>query len=216
VTHRRAADHHLHARAQSFARQGLYHLPLSGHRGGEQRREADDVGVHFPHLRDEALGGDIHPEVVDLETAGGEHRHHQRLADLVDVSLDRAEDHGSEAVALRAAALHFRLEDRHRGLHGLAAHDQVGKEHLAEAELLSDVVHPLDEAPVDRFQWIDAERQRFAREAFDLFRVSVDDALPHGGEQRFMHGVLVANIDPRSVRGKCAALQLRTATDKNL
>ena len=83
-----------------FQALGIDDGPLPVHRGREQRRHADDVGVDLAHLVDEPLGRDVHAEVEDLEPVGGEHHGHDVLADLVDVALDGAEDHSPEHLAL--------------------------------------------------------------------------------------------------------------------
>ena len=66
--------------------------PLAGHRRGQERGQPDDVGAVLPGGLDEALGGHVHAEVVDLEAGGREQHPHEVLADLVDVAGDGADD----------------------------------------------------------------------------------------------------------------------------
>ncbi len=123
-----AADHDDHLVAQAGLLQrvdvGLEHR----HRRGEERREADDVGVVLLDRGDELLRRDLHAEVDDLEAGALEHDVDEVLADVVDVALDGAHQE-------LADRLHAGLgEQRPQHLHG-AGHRAPGDEHLGHEEV---------------------------------------------------------------------------------
>ena len=70
---------------------GDHHLLRTLH---QQAREADDVGpVLFANRLDQGLGRHLDTEVDDLEAVVGQDDVDQVLADVVDVALDRGQDH---------------------------------------------------------------------------------------------------------------------------
>ena len=125
---RRAADHHDDLVAQAGLLQrvevGLEHR----HRRGEERREADDVGLVLDDLLHELLRGHLHAEVDDLEAGALEHDVDEVLADVVDVALDGA--HQELADGLHAGV----GEQRAQHLHG-AGHRAAGDQHLRDEEV---------------------------------------------------------------------------------
>ncbi len=90
---RRAADDDLGPQVGRADR--LHHGAHVGHRRGEQRGHADEVGVVLPRGVHEPRRRDVDAEVDDLDPAALPHHPDQVLADVVEVALDRA-DHRAE------------------------------------------------------------------------------------------------------------------------
>src|SRR5690242_16183976 len=90
---RGAADHDDHLVAQARLLQRVDVRLEHRHGGGEEGREADDVGLVLAHRVDELLRRDLHAEVDDLEPGALEHDVDQVLADVMNVALDRAHDY---------------------------------------------------------------------------------------------------------------------------
>ncbi len=65
---------------------------------------------------------------------GGDHV----LADVVDVTEDRADHDDAEALLLNPAAGDFRLEDGGARSHGLGGSDQVGQPEVAAGKTVAD------------------------------------------------------------------------------
>ena len=146
-----------------------------------------NISVYLACLFDVLIYRNVYAEVVHLEAIGGKHRGYKRLADVVDVAFDGSDDHFAGNLALCAALCHLRLQDGYRSLHGFASQDQIGQEHLATTELLTDVIYTGDKALVDGDKRINSLGKGALRQSFRLFRLTVDDALCHGFEQFFGH-----------------------------
>src|SRR5215471_17766723 len=93
---RGAADHDDHLVTQARLLQRVDVRLEHRHGRGEEGREADDVGLVLAHRVHELLRRYLYTEVDDLEPGALEHDVDQVLADVVDVALDRAHDHGAD------------------------------------------------------------------------------------------------------------------------
>ena len=90
---RGAADQHLHVPAVTERTDRDLHL---GQRGGKEGRQADDVRIGIARGLREGFGPDVDTK-VDHAEARTLHAHlDQVLADVVDVALDGAQDHGAQ------------------------------------------------------------------------------------------------------------------------
>ncbi len=86
----------------------------------------------------------VDAQVDDLEAGPFHHHPGQVLADVVDVALDRTDDHGADL--FRARLGQQRPQDGHARLHRLGGHEHFGHEKDAVAEVGADDVHAGDEA----------------------------------------------------------------------
>ena len=113
---RRAADHDDHLVPQAGLLQrvdvGLEHR----HGRGQERGEADDVGLVLLDRRDELLRRDLHAEVDHVEAGALQHDVDEVLADVVHVALDGA--HDERADGLRAGVGQQRAQHLQRAGHG--------------------------------------------------------------------------------------------------
>ena len=125
---RGTADHHDHVVADPGLRQRVHVGLEHRHRGGEERREADDVRLVLLDRGHELLGRHLDAEVDHLEAGPLEHDVDEVLADVVDVALDRA--HQELADRLDAGL----GEQRAQHLHG-AGHRATGDQHLGHEEV---------------------------------------------------------------------------------
>ena len=113
------------------------------HRRGEERREADDVGLVLVDRRDELLRGHLHAEVDHLEAGALEHDVDEVLADVVDVALDRA--HQELADGLHAGLGEQRPQPLHRAGHRATRDQHLGDEEVAALEPRPDLLERGDE-----------------------------------------------------------------------
>ena len=127
------------------------------------------------HPLDELARGHVHSQVVHLETCRAEHRRDQALADLVDVTLDGADDDSAKHLALLLARHQCRFEDRHRALHRLGSHHQVGDETLATLEPVADDLHPRVQCLLDGGQRHNARLQHLRGQFPRLIGLAEDD-----------------------------------------
>ncbi len=100
------------------------------------------------HRLDQPLGGHLDAEVDHLEAVVREHDVDQVLADVVDVALDRREQHLAARRARRP--LHVRLEEGDRRLHHLGRLQHLGDDQLVGVEQPPDLVHAGHQRAVDR------------------------------------------------------------------
>ena len=99
------------------------------------------------------------------------------------------QDHGAVDLALGAGALHLGLEHGDRRLHGLAGEDQLGQEHVLEAELTADVVDAGHEPVIDGLERVQAGLDGLPSEICGRVGLALDDAPRHGLEQVLtLHG----------------------------
>src|SRR5215217_4950894 len=102
------------------------------HRRGQERREADDVGLVLVDLLDEPLRRHIDAEVDDSEAGALEHDVAEVLADVVHVALDGA--HQERPGRLGAGLGEQRAEDVERALHRARGDQHLGHEVVAALE----------------------------------------------------------------------------------
>ena len=98
----------------------------------------------LPHQFDELLRRGIHARVVDLKASTGEQHDAEVLADIVEVPLDRAHEHGAEW--FDPGRRQDRIQVRHAGLHGASGDEDFGDEDDIVAKLDAYHRHAGDEA----------------------------------------------------------------------
>ena len=169
--------------------------------GRDQAGQADHVGVLLDGGVDDGLSGHHHPEIDHLVVVAAEHHAHDVLADVVDVALDGGHDHA--AVVDRAPAggplgLHERLEMGDRALHDAGALDDLGQEHLAGAEQVTDRAHARHQRPLDDVDRAPVGDPRF----FGVVLDEIDDAV----DQRVLEPPLDGLVAPGEIRSALGGL----------
>ena len=154
---RGAADHHDDRVAQAGLLQRVHVGLEHRHRGGEERREADDVGLVLLDRGDELLRRDLDAEVDHLEAGALEHDVDEVLADVVDVALDRA--HQELADRLDPALDQQRAQPLHRAGHRPAGDQHLGHEEVAALEPRADLLERGDEGVEEQGLRLHAERR---------------------------------------------------------
>src|SRR5215216_5379897 len=144
---RRAADHDrdLVADARLLKRVDvrLEHRP----RRGEERREADDVGLALVDLLDELLRRDVDAEVDHREAGALQHDVAEVLADVVHVALDRP--HQERAGRLGARLGQQRAQDVERALHRARGDQHLRHEVVAALEARAHLLERRDQRVVE-------------------------------------------------------------------
>ena len=132
------------------------------------------------------------PEVDDLVAVAAEHHADDVLADVVDVALDRRQQHlpGRPRPAGLALERHERLEERDRLLHRARALDHLRQEHLAGAEQVADVLHAVHQRPFDD---LDRPQPALPR-LLDVDLDEVDDAVHQRVRQPRRHRLIAPGV----------------------
>ena len=143
----------------------------------DEAAQADALRSPGDGFVDDALRLDHDAQVADLVSVAGHHHRDDVLADVVDVALDRGDEHPSGTVRRRGGALlDVGGEGRHGALHHARRLDDLRQEHLALAEEPAHALHGGHEQRVDH-------RHRAAQRAVALQRILLDvlrHALEHG------------------------------------
>ena len=168
---RRAAEEHGHVGKPERVHLGqvLAHDDRALH---EQAAHADRVGLDLLRLVDERLQRRLDPDVVHLVAVVREDDVDEVLADVVHVTLDRA-DH-ERALAAGVVLLHVRLEVRDGSLHRLRALQHERQLHLAGREQLTDDLHAVEQHVVDDAQRGHA-RELLVEVELETVALAVDD-----------------------------------------
>ena len=153
----RAADHDDDLVAQAGLLERVHVGLEHRHRRGEERREADDVGLVLLDRLDELLRRHLHAEVDHLEAGALEHDVDEVLADVVDVALDGA--HQELADRLDAGLGEQRAQPLHRAGHRAAGDQHLGHEEVAALEPRADLLQRRDERVEEQRLRLHAERQ---------------------------------------------------------
>ena len=124
---------------------------------------------------DEALRRHVGAEVDDLEAGALEHDAHQVLADVVQVALDRADDHLAQRADL--AGDEQRLDEVHARVHGARREQHLGQEDLVGAEARADDVHAREQAVVEDLACRQPGIERLPGQLRDLLVLSTLQAL---------------------------------------
>ena len=129
-------------------------------------------------------------EVVDLEAGALEHHPHEVLPDVVDVALDRADDHGADG--LGAGFGQQGAEQGHAGLHGVGCQEDLGHEEDAVSEVDADDAHALDKGIVEDLVGTPAAVEQDLGAFRDLVGQAVVEVVVHlGTEVLVVQGVEV-------------------------
>ncbi len=155
-------------------------------RAYEQRREADRIRANLERLLDDRVHRHLLAEVEHGVAVVGENRVDERLPDVVHVAVHGGEHHLALGIALRP--LEEGLEMLHRLLHHFSALQHEGKNELAGAELVADLLHGGEQHFVEHADRLRAHSRRVERVLDPLFLAvqhhPVDFLLrrhPHGG-----------------------------------
>src|ERR1035437_3783045 len=105
--------------------------------------------MEFLRFGGELLARDVDSEIVYAEAMCREQRSDEDLANLMDVSLSRAQDDYAGHGTFRAQSFQLGFKYGHGGAHGLRGGHHVGEIHLAFGELLAHVMHAGDVSLVD-------------------------------------------------------------------
>ena len=182
-------------------------------RGGDEAREADDIGAEFTRFFENFVARHHHAEVGDLVAIAGEHDADDVFADVMDIALDRGDEEAAGGAAAHGALqrvlggkcrvfgadggevgveepglfrFHERGEPSHRFFHYAGGFDHLRQEHLAGAEEIADHTHAIHQRPFN-----DLERAAVLQSG--RFGVLIDeavDALEQGVFQAFFHRVV--------------------------
>mmetsp|Transcript_27462 Transcript_27462/g.56288 ORF Transcript_27462/g.56288 Transcript_27462/m.56288 type:complete len:1189 (+) Transcript_27462:341-3907(+) len=150
-------ERHLHVPALHLLGHG-HHLV---ERGRDEARESNDVGPDLLSLVKDVLARAHDTNVDNVVVVAAEHDADDVLADVVHVALDRRHQHaprlllGHLGVLEQLAGL-LLLHERSEVCDGLLHHarrlDDLGEEHLASSEEVTDQVHALHEGALDDVQ----------------------------------------------------------------
>ena len=115
-------------------------------RGGDQPREADNVGLMPDGLVDDAFGRNHHTEIDDIVVVAFEDYRDDVFPDVVDIALDGREQNSSGRRCGRSGFLRInaRLQDVDGLFHDSCCLDNLRQKHLAFAEqcaYTADTVH---------------------------------------------------------------------------
>src|SRR6266496_292125 len=157
LAHRRAADHHLDAVADSGLFERIDGALHGGHGRGHERRDPHDLRPVLLDGRDELLRRHVTSEVVDLEARALQHHGDQVLADVVEVALGRADDDHAERLPVATRLGDEGLEEVEPGIHRAGREQHLGHVVLVTPELLAHHVHAGDQAPEDQFLRVHGE-----------------------------------------------------------
>ena len=128
---------------------------------------------------DEFLRRRVHAEVEDLETGPLEHDHAQVLADVVDVTLHRA-DHVA-ADRLCAGFGDEGTQNDESALHGACGDKHLGDEEVAFLEPPADLFEGGDERLEQDVHRIHAQRKSLFGQRLHLWRMAVERVIEQLG-----------------------------------
>ena len=173
LSHRRSADDHLDVVAQAGFLQGLDGVAHDPHRGGQQGRHTQNVRFVFFDGFDESVRLDVFADVCHLEAGAFAHHGHQVLADVVQVTLDGAEQDFARSFGTRLRQQ--RPQNFHRTLHGLGRAKHLGDEHVAGLELGPYVVHACHQALVQDVLGAETVIEGVLRLDADVLEIALND-----------------------------------------
>ena len=134
-------------------------------------------GLVLVQRGDELLGVGVDAQVDDLEAGALEHHPDQVLADVVDVALDRPDDHLADRLGARLGQQ--RPQDLHARLHGVGGQQDLGHEQDAVAEVDADDLHAGHERVVEDLARRPAAAQEDVRPLDDLGLHAVVEVVVH-------------------------------------
>jgi len=143
LRHGRTADDDKVFVVQPLVPQQLDHVPLKEHRRREQRGHGNDVGPGALGRLDKARRGHLDAHVAHVVAVRLQHCPDDRLANVVNVPLDRAQDDHALLFQRAAAGLHRLVQHVHARLHRVGGHHQLGQENLHPVERLAQLADRL-------------------------------------------------------------------------
>jgi hypothetical protein len=177
----RTAAHDEVAVAQIAGDQLVDHDLHVRHRGGQQRRHPEDVGLVLVERREVGVDVAVDADVDDLEPCAFHHHRYEILADVVDVALDGSDD--DLPGRLGAGLGEQRPEDLHAGLHRVRRQQHLGDEQDAVAEVDADDGHTRHERILEHAVGRVAAAEQDACAFGDLVAQTVVEVIVHLRDQ---------------------------------
>jgi hypothetical protein len=177
LVERRAADQHDIVVAHAFLDQRVDHDLHVGHGGRQQRGHAENVGLLALDGFEIVLDRVVDADIDHLEPGAFHHHRDEVLADVVDVALDRADDH--LALLGRAGLGQQRLQHRHPGLHRVGGQKHFGDEQDAVAEIVAHDLHAGDQRLGQHVIGLPAALEQDVRALDDFLLEAVIEVVMH-------------------------------------
>jgi hypothetical protein len=151
-----------------------------GHRRGEQRAHADDVGLELIRRRLKFFHALIDADVLHDETRALGHHADEVFSDVVEIAAHGAHE---QTAGLRggAAGNEQGFEHGHAGLHRAGRDEHLGDVEDVVLKILADDGHAGDEALLEHFLHGAAGGEGVLGHLFDVLGFALVEALVHVG-----------------------------------